>query len=306
MSFGDLDATRRATGGMNRGPSGLGPGGPPGGPQPPNDGGGGGPPARQPFRDYPEEDEKFRALSIQIEKNIFTIGGFVTDLQRMLNGLGTARDTPEFRERMHEVQSRIGALAKETAPKLQELSQLQSSPEDARFRRMQQQKLLRDFEGALQRFQSVEKEIAVKERETVAQVRQQSLAMETSPLEQDSEQQRLILQQQQQQRQELENDTTYNEQIIAEREQGIRHIEQTITEVNEIFRDLATIVHEQGTTLDNIEANIVSTSEQVGDGRIQLNKADDYQRKARNKMCCIAAVLAIVCAIILIIVLSKR
>jgi syntaxin 7 len=37
-----------------------------------------------------------------------------------------------------------------------------------------------------------------------------------------------------------------NEQLIAQREKGIEEIEQTIVEINELFRDLATMVHEQG------------------------------------------------------------
>lgn len=38
----------------------------------------------------------------------------------------------------------------------------------------------------------------------------------------------------------------YNEAVIEEREQGIREIHQQIGEVNEIFKDLAVLVHEQG------------------------------------------------------------
>jgi syntaxin 7 len=34
--------------------------------------------------------------------------------------------------------------------------------------------------------------------------------------------------------------------LIADREQGIKEIEKTVTEVNEIFRDLAHLVQEQG------------------------------------------------------------
>jgi hypothetical protein len=38
----------------------------------------------------------------------------------------------------------------------------------------------------------------------------------------------------------------FNEAVIEEREQGIREIHQQIGEVNEIFKDLAVLVHEQG------------------------------------------------------------
>lgn len=44
----------------------------------------------------------------------------------------------------------------------------------------------------------------------------------------------------------LDNEIAFNEAIIEEREQGINEIQQQIGEVNEIFKDLAVLVHEQG------------------------------------------------------------
>lgn len=44
----------------------------------------------------------------------------------------------------------------------------------------------------------------------------------------------------------LDNEIAFNEAVIEEREQGIHEIQQQIGEVNEIFKDLAVLVHEQG------------------------------------------------------------
>jgi hypothetical protein len=44
----------------------------------------------------------------------------------------------------------------------------------------------------------------------------------------------------------LENEVVFNEAVIEEREQGIQEIHQQIGEVNEIFKDLAVLVNEQG------------------------------------------------------------
>lgn len=44
----------------------------------------------------------------------------------------------------------------------------------------------------------------------------------------------------------MDNEIVFNEAIIEEREQGIQEIQQQIGEVNEIFKDLAVLVHEQG------------------------------------------------------------
>ena len=58
----------------------------------------------------------------------------------------------------------------------------------------------------------------------------------------DNSQQRLKLQV-------LDNEIEYNESLIAEREGEIREIEQGINELNEIFRDLGTLVTEQQSML---------------------------------------------------------
>lgn len=43
----------------------------------------------------------------------------------------------------------------------------------------------------------------------------------------------------------LDNEIEYNELLISEREGEIQNIEQGITELNEIFRDMGMIVNEQ-------------------------------------------------------------
>jgi syntaxin 7 len=47
----------------------------------------------------------------------------------------------------------------------------------------------------------------------------------------------------------VDNELEYNESMIVQREEEIREIESGITELNEIFRDLGTMVHEQGSML---------------------------------------------------------
>ena len=48
-------------------------------------------------------------------------------------------------------------------------------------------------------------------------------------------------------------------------------------DVNQIFKDLATMVHEQGEVIDSIEAHVESSHMNVGQGVQQLAKASDYQ-----------------------------
>ena len=54
-----------------------------------------------------------------------------------------------------------------------------------------------------------------------------------------------------------------------------------IIDVNTIFKDLATMVHEQGEMVDSIEANVETTSVRVHEGTEQLRQAETY--KVRRK-----------------------
>ncbi|XP_038218549.1 syntaxin-16 [Zerene cesonia] len=96
-----------------------------------------------------------------------------------------------------------------------------------------------------------------------------------------------------------------NTQMIAEREKEVNKIVRSIVDLNDIFKDLAHMVHEQGTILDRIDYNIEQTQVQVHEGYKQLQKAERYQRKNRKMHCIlILAVVVIVMAILLIIVKS--
>ena len=60
---------------------------------------------------------------------------------------------------------------------------------------------------------------------------------------------------------------------MQEREQQIRQLESDILDINEIFKDLGTLVHEQGEMIDNIEDNVEQAYNQVEAGNEQLSQA---------------------------------
>lgn len=96
-----------------------------------------------------------------------------------------------------------------------------------------------------------------------------------------------------------------NTQMVAEREEEVNKVVRSIVDLNDIFKDLAHMVHEQGTVLDRIDYNIEQTQFQVQEGYKQLQKAEKYQRKNRKMHCIsILAVMVIIFMVILIIVKS--
>lgn len=55
----------------------------------------------------------------------------------------------------------------------------------------------------------------------------------------------------------MDNEISFNEAIIDERDQGIQEIQDQIGEVNEIFKDLAVLVHEQGVMIGETSSFIL-------------------------------------------------
>ncbi|XP_040315666.1 syntaxin-16 isoform X2 [Herpailurus yagouaroundi] len=65
-----------------------------------------------------------------------------------------------------------------------------------------------------------------------------------------------------------------NTLMVEEREREIRQIVQSISDLNEIFRDLGAMIVEQGTVLDRIDYNVEQSCIKTKDGLKQLHKAE--------------------------------
>lgn len=119
---------------------------------------------------------------------------------------------------------------------------------------------------------------------------------------QSSGQQQDLLQQQEQARLAPQSEVDFQSNMIIEREAEIRQIEDSVNELNELFRDVATMVHEQGTQLGTIEDNVVQTAEDTRGADTELRHAYRHQKSARNKACCLLLILAIVLIIVVLAV----
>ncbi|KAI8819440.1 t-SNARE [Fimicolochytrium jonesii] len=247
-------------------------------------------------------------------RTIFTISNNVATIQKLVSLFGTEKDTADLRSRLHDTTEETRAMVRQTGSDLKAI--LAANPSHAggdtythRQRKMAQQKLQKDFEQVLKRFQLVSKQAAEKSREYVSLAKAaHTHAADGFPpdvdVEDADEGQPLMAAHQRQQLVVLDNEIEFNEALIAEREQDLKGIEQSIAEVNEIFRDLGTMVHEQQYMLDNIESNVQAVEINLENATGELRTADRYQRSARNKLCCIMVVVAIVVLVVVLILIS--
>lgn len=94
-----------------------------------------------------------------------------------------------------------------------------------------------------------------------------------------------------------------NTRLIESREREVSKIVKSIMDLQDIFKDLAGMVHEQGTVLDRIDYNVEATQSKVQDGLKQLAKAEAYQKKNR-KMCIILVEAALVLFLLLVLIVK--
>lgn len=150
-------------------------------------------------------------------------------------------------------------------------------------------------------FQQLQKQALDKEKAS-AQAARAALDSATSPT--DERDGGLLSQQQEQEQLRLANqdEVDFQESLIIERESEIRNIEQSVGELNELFRDVAHMVHEQGAQLDIIEENVEVTHDASRGAHVNLKQASNYQKSARSKACILLLILAVVLVIIILAV----
>uniref|UniRef100_A0A158R6C2 t-SNARE coiled-coil homology domain-containing protein n=1 Tax=Syphacia muris TaxID=451379 RepID=A0A158R6C2_9BILA len=89
----------------------------------------------------------------------------------------------------------------------------------------------------------------------------------------------------------------------SSRNREILRLEQSIAELNEMYNDIAFLVHSQGETVSKIEDNVGITLENVEAGGSCARQAVRYKQRAiRKKICCTIISIAILLIIIAVIV----
>ncbi|KAG0283285.1 hypothetical protein BGZ96_012349 [Linnemannia gamsii] len=88
---------------------------------------------------------------------------------------------------------------------------------------------------------------------------------------------------------------------ITQREQEINHISKSIFQLADIFKDLQTMVIDQGTLLDRIDFNVEQASVHLQDAVYELDEGEKYQKKARNRKIILLLILVIVGLFIVLI-----
>ncbi|CAM6036591.1 unnamed protein product [Sphagnum compactum] len=230
---------------------------------------------------------------------VFRINTSVSSFRRLVNMLGTPKDTPSLREKLHAVEQNISLLVEETVARLKEENETDHLSSASTGKKLRDAKLAKDFQAVLLEFQGAQKLAQSREKAFTPNLLSPQSANQLPPLSANNrletkEEEEAALLQRTHQLLEVENEALYNEAIIEEREQGIQEIQQQIGEVSEIFKDLAQIVANQGYMIDDIESNIESTQSATIQANLHLTKAAKNSKSSEYWKCIILAIIGTV------------
>lgn len=204
-----------------------------------------------------------------------------------------------MRERVQDLLQETGDSFKDIGEGLKRVSAWEDLGPSQKYT---QGKLNQEFRASLTEFQVLQRQALEKQRASASAAR---TALEQEGEGQQGFEQGQSQQQQQQQQQQVpqlaeQSEVDFQETLIIERESEIRNIEQSVGELNELFRDVAHMVHEQGQSLDIISDNVTQTRDDTRNADQQLRTASRHQKSARGKACCLLLILVVVLTVIIV------
>ncbi|KAL4889010.1 SNARE domain protein [Aspergillus ambiguus] len=243
------------------------------------------------YRDDPE----FHRLTESLSNQLFNLTSNITRLSDQIALLGTKRDTERVRERVHNLLEQTRSGFKDVG---EGIKKVQAWEDVNPSQKWTQQKLSSEFKATLDEFQTVQRRALEKQRASAVAARTAVEESHHAPDEAEALHQQQLMEQQP--RMANQDEVDFQESLIIERETEIRNIEQSVGELNELFRDVAHIVHEQGGQLDIISENVERVTDDTRGANVELRSASRHQKNARNKACCLLVILAIILVIIIL------
>lgn len=247
------------------------------------------------------DDPEFNRYTTQLSDKLFSLTSNISRLSNQVALLGTRRETDRVRERVQDLLSETGDGFKEIG---EGLKKVQAWHDLGPSQKYTSNKLSTEFKASLTEFQTLQRSALEKQRASASAARTALDENETGGATSSGGGQQQ--QQQQLQQQDLrladQSEVDFQETLIIERESEIRNIESSVSELNELFRDVATMVHDQGQSLDIISENVTSTRDDTRNADQQLRTASRHQKSARGKACCLLMILAIVLAVVILAV----
>jgi syntaxin 7 len=111
---------------------------------------------------------------------------------------------------------------------------------------------------------------------------------------QQQQQQQLVESRRTQELDLLDDEITFNEALVEEREREICKIQQEIAEINEIFVDLGKLLHDQQGAIDVVESNVEKAAMDTSKAEDQLSRAARTHEMNSSMKCLLITAVGLV------------
>ncbi|KAL6854156.1 t-snare, syntaxin [Trichoderma novae-zelandiae] len=240
------------------------------------------------------DDPAFQDLQYELKNKLQSLLSNNRKLANDVNVLGTKKDTPRLRERVHNTMEKSREICKDIGDGVKKL---QTWDDLTKQQKYEQTKVSSDFQTALQEFQGLQRKALEKERASITAAREAQASEITGA---GGEEQLQLQQQQQLSQLAPQDEVDFQEALIIEREEEIRNIEQGVGDLNVLFKQVAQIVTEQGQQLITISDTVENIHESTRGADVETRQAARYQKAARNKGCCLLLIVAVILTIVLL------
>lgn len=255
----------------------------------------------------------------QFQKEVQRCVQRVSKLRSDVNKIGTSQDSHALRGNIRTSVDEINLMLKETSSLTKQVSSLNLN--NFPSLKTKREKLTNEYLKTVKEFSTLSQMAATKEKTPIpeAAIHRQKRHMAhkdaasasaagknagySAASDADMDSASLVEDARRQQLQQVEEEREYIDGVNLERAEEIRQLEQNVLEINEMFRDLAGMVQEQGVIIDTIESNTAEAAMYTEEGVKEIEKAAELQKKSRKKMVWIL-VLAVICLVVAAVVIA--
>ncbi|OEL33156.1 Syntaxin-22 [Dichanthelium oligosanthes] len=217
---------------------------------------------------------------------VFQITTAVASYRRLLNSLGTPKDTPILRDHLQKTSQNILQLAKDAKDKLQKAAEADKSIDTSvSNKRVADMKLAKDFGATMEEFRKLQNLAIQREMAYKPVVPQNAQSNYTTGDRSDGpghmpEQRALLAESTRQEVLQLDNEIVFNEALIEEREHAIQEIQQQIEEID--------------TNIDNSAAATKEAKKEVA-------QAAKTQKSNSSLLCLLMVIFGVVLLVVIIV-----
>lgn len=262
-------------------------------------------------------EKDFQKVAHTIGTNIQKISQNVSSMKKMVSQLGTPQDSANSRQKLHQIQHYTQQLVKDTSENIKELADIPIPPLEQRQCKMQKDRLFDEFTTVLNAFRETQKKTLQKESEELKRGRADSVSIKIpgppsndDPFRESRHSNLIELRDSNSERMQAQRQLEIDEEELRmqiEQEKAIRQLEGEISDANQIFKELAVLVHSQGEIVDSIEAHVENTGINVQQGANHLREASRLSNKLRRQKClCYSIIGTFTFVMILVFILWSR